>query len=202
MRITIEPLNVERDRTIVHGWVTDPRCRFWGMTQATLADIEAEYRLIGDHPHHHAHLGRVNDEPAFLVETYDPARSDLAGLELVPELRPGDLGMHVLIAPTDGAPVAGWTTAIFASVLRFCFADATVRRVVVEPDLRNRAIRSKNVAAGFVELRELELPGKTAMLSVCTREAFLHNDTPSGDTPSVGGPSVDGVRLAVGGGAA
>jgi len=189
MRITLEPLDVERHLTSVHGWVTDPRCSFWGMAQAGPDDVVAEYSRIRQHAHHHAHLGRVEGEPAFLAETYDPARSDLAGLVRVPELRPGDLGMHVLIAPTDGAPVAGWTTAIFRTVLRFCFADATVRRVVVEPDVRNVAIRRKNLEAGFVELRELPLPGKTAMLSVCTREAFVRTDSPSADR----------ARLAVGG---
>jgi hypothetical protein len=172
MRITVEPLAIGRHLATLHRWVTDPRCSFWGMGKASLAEVDTEYRRIEAHPHHHAHLGRVDGAPAFLAETYDPARSDLAGLVLVPELRPGDLGMHVLIAPTDGEPISGWTTAIFQAVLRFCFADPSVRRVVVEPDVRNRAIRRKNTEAGFVELRELPLPGKTAMLSVCTRQAF------------------------------
>ena len=169
MRLTIEPLDIERDLPLLHAWVTHPRSVYWMMQDASPADVREEYGGILADPHHDAFLGRADGDPAFLVETYDPAFSPLAGL---PELEPGDLGMHVLVAPPDGDPLPGFTTQVFAAVLEHCFADPSVRRVVVEPDARNAAIRRKNVDFGFVELREVPLPGKTAMLSVCTREAY------------------------------
>lgn len=169
MRLTIEPLDVPRHAPLLHAWVTHPRSVFWMMQGATPAEVREEYDGIAADPHHDAFLGRADGQPAFLVETYDPAYSPLADL---PELQPGDLGMHVLVAPPDGDPVRGFTTQVFGAVLEHCFADPAVRRVVVEPDARNDAIRRKNVAAGFVELREVALPGKTAVLSVCTREAY------------------------------
>jgi siderophore synthetase component len=173
MRIAIEPLDVESHIGTLHRWFTDPRSVYWGMLSATPADVAAEYHRIAEHPHHHAWLGRVDGIPAFLVETYDPARSELAGLtHLVDDLADGDLGMHVLVAPASGDPVAGHTTAIFRAVMEHCFREPTVRRVVVEPDARNLAIRRKNTDAGFTEVREIRLSGKTAMLSVCTRTAF------------------------------
>ncbi|UMG93804.1 GNAT family N-acetyltransferase [Nocardioides sp. TF02-7] len=166
MRTTTEPLDVDRDLGRLHRWVTHPRSVFWGMQGASVQQVAAEYRRIADDPHHDAFLGRVDGEPAFLVERYDPACSPLAAL---PELREGDVGMHVLVAPPEGEPRPGFTDAAFAAALDQCFADPAARRVVVEPDTRNDRIRAKNVAAGFVELREVALPGKTAMLSVCTR---------------------------------
>ncbi len=169
MKLTIEPLDVIRDARLLHAWVTHPRSVFWMMQDATLDDVRREYGDIAANPHHHAFLGRVDGRPAFLVETYDPAYSPLANL---PELRPGDLGMHVLVEPPDGDPVPGFTAQVFAAVMEHCFADQGVRRVVVEPDARNAAIRQKNVDAGFVELGEVALPGKTALLSICTREAY------------------------------
>ncbi|KAA1420283.1 GNAT family N-acetyltransferase [Nocardioides humilatus] len=169
MRLTIEPLDLQRDLDLLHGWVTHPRSVFWMMQGASLADVRKEYGDILANPHHDAFLGRADGRPAFLVETYDPAHSVLAGR---PELAAGDLGMHVLVAPPDGAPVAGFTPQVFAAVMEHCFADPSVRRVVVEPDAGNAAIRRKNVDAGFVELLEVPLPGKTAMLSACTREAY------------------------------
>ncbi|WP_408897688.1 GNAT family N-acetyltransferase [Nocardioides sp. R1-1] len=169
MRISIEPLDVERDLDLLHAWVTHPRSVYWMMQDAQREDVRDEYAAIAANPHHDAWLGRVDGVPAFLAETYDPAHSPLAGL---PELAAGDLGMHVLVAPPAGAPVPGLTTAVFDAVMRHCFADPAVRRIVVEPDARNEPIRAKNVAAGFVELREVDLPGKTAMLSVCSRAAF------------------------------
>ncbi|MFJ9313710.1 GNAT family N-acetyltransferase [Pimelobacter simplex] len=167
--ITIEPLDVERDLDVLHAWVTHPRSVCWMMQGASRADVRDEYDGIVANPHHHAWLGRVDGRPTFLAETYDPAHSPLAGL---PEIADGDLGMHVLVAPPAGQPEPGLTTRVFTAVMAHCFADPSVRRVVVEPDVRNEAIRAKNAAAGFVELREVPLEAKTAMLSACTRAAF------------------------------
>ncbi|MFC5729175.1 MULTISPECIES: GNAT family N-acetyltransferase [Nocardioides] len=167
--ITIEPLDLDRDLALLHAWVTHPRSVFWMMQDAAPDDVREEYARILADPHHDARLGLVDGRPSFLVETYDPWHSALGGL---PELQPGDVGMHVLVAPPDRDPEPGFTTRVFGAVLAHCFEDPAVRRVVVEPDVRNAAIRAKNVAAGFTELREVPVPGKTAMLSVCTREAW------------------------------
>jgi siderophore synthetase component len=172
MRITIELLDIDAHLDTVHAWVTHRRSAYWMMLEATREDVAAEYARIAAHPHHDAWLGRVDGQPAFLCETYDPARSELAGITDLPDLVSGDLGMHVLVPSPPGEPVPGFTTAVFRAVMRHCFADEGVRRVVVEPDAGNLAIRRKNTEAGFVELRTISIGAKTAMLSVCTREAF------------------------------
>ncbi|MBM0123846.1 GNAT family N-acetyltransferase [Pimelobacter simplex] len=176
--ITLEPLDVERDLDLLHAWVTHPRSVYWMMQDATRDDVRSEYDGIVADPHHDAWLGRVDGRPAFLAETYDPAHSPLADL---PELRHGDLGMHVLVAPPAGPAVPGLTTAVFDAVMAHCFEDPAVRRVVVEPDARNDRIRAKNLAAGFVEIREIPLPGKTAMLSVCTRGSWSSSSSRRSD---------------------
>lgn len=166
MRLTIEPLDLDADLALLHQWVTHPRSVYWQMQDASLADVATEYRLIAENPHHDAWLGRVDGVPAFLAETYDPAHSEIAHLA---ELQPGDLGMHVLVAPTD-APVRGFTRAVFRAVLDHCFAVPAVRRVVVEPDARNERIRALNREFGFRELRTITLPTKEAVLSVRHRD--------------------------------
>ncbi|MDQ6523759.1 GNAT family N-acetyltransferase [Nocardioides sp. LHD-245] len=165
--VTLEPVDVERDLDLLHAWVTHPRSAYWMMQDASRDDVGREYAGILANPHHDAWLGRVDGRPVFLAETYDPAHSPLAGL---PEVGDGDLGMHLLVAPPAGSPVRGLTTTVFDAVMAHCFADPAVRRVVVDPDARNERIRAKNVAAGFVEVREVALPGKTAVLSVCSRD--------------------------------
>lgn len=168
MRLTVEPLDPLRDLALLHAWVTHPRSVFWGMQDATPEQVHDEYARIADDPHHDALLGRADGVPAFVMERYDPAHSPLAG---VPELRPGDVGMHVLVAPTD-TPVHGFTSAVMRRVMQECFADEAVLRVVVEPDARNGKIAVLNAAVGFVVARTVELPDKTAALSFCTREGF------------------------------
>jgi hypothetical protein len=166
--IGLEPLDVDRDLHLLHAWVTHPRSVFWQMQGASAADVATEYRRIAADPHHDAWLGRVDGAPAFLAETYDPAHSELAGL---PELRPGDLGMHVLVSPTE-TPVRGFTRRVFRAVMAHCFTDPAVARVVVEPDVRNHRIAALNAEAGFVVSRTVTLPTKEAALSFCSRGAF------------------------------
>jgi RimJ/RimL family protein N-acetyltransferase len=173
-RVTLEPVDVERDAGLLHRWVTHPRSVFWQMTDASVADVAREYEHIAGHPHHDAWLGRVDGAPAFLAETYDPARSELVGLTGLPELREGDLGMHVLVAPTD-RPVPGFTRRVLGAVMDHCFADPAVARVVVEPDVRNARIARLNAEAGFTVARVVALPGKDAALSFCTRAAFARS---------------------------
>ncbi|WP_229054525.1 GNAT family N-acetyltransferase [Aeromicrobium sp. Leaf350] len=172
--IGFEPLDLDRHLELLHAWVTHPRSVYWEMQDATPDDVRAEYARIAADPHHHALLGTVDGRPAFLMEHYDPAHSELAGHLVHSD---GYVGMHVLVAPRedDAEPVPGFTDAVFAAVMHRLFDDPPVTRVVVEPDARNEAIRAKNVAAGFVELGEIDLPTKTAMLSTCSREAFAHS---------------------------
>jgi hypothetical protein len=167
-RFTIEPLDLRRDLALVHAWVTHPNSVYWEMAGFTPAQVAHEYSAIRDHPHHDAFLGRADGLPCFLTERYDPAHGTLAGL---PEVRDGDVGMHLLVAPTD-TPVPGFTRAVMRAVMRFCFADPAVRRVVVDPDVRNARIAAINAAAGFVVARTVTLPTKDAALSFCTREEF------------------------------
>ncbi|MBA3780330.1 MAG: acetyltransferase [Nocardioides sp.] len=169
--IAVEPLHVDQHAALLHAWVTHPRSVYWQMQDATPADVARDYALVADSPHHDAFLGRVDGTPVFLAETYDPAHSELAGAS---ELRAGDLGMHLLVAPTE-QPVAGFTRRIFAAVMTHCFTDPAVRRVVVEPDVRNTRIATLNVEAGFRVVREMPLHGKTAALSFATRADWDHS---------------------------
>ena len=84
------------------------------------------------------------------------------------DVQPGDVGMHVLVAPADKR-IPGFTWAVFVQIMDFLFSDERVERVVVEPDVSNDAIHPINRRAGFVYHRQIELPGKTAWFATCTR---------------------------------
>jgi RimJ/RimL family protein N-acetyltransferase len=173
--LQLRPLDLERDLDLLHAWLTHPRSVYWEMQDATRDDVAEEYAAICASGHHDAFLGLAGAKPQFLVERYDPQHSPLAEL---PEIEEGDVGMHLLVAPTD-EPKHGFTRAVMQLVMRFCLAEPAVRRVVVEPDARNEAITALNKAAGFVVLRQVELATKTAALSVATRESFADSDLES-----------------------
>lgn len=166
---TFRPLDPLKDAELLHAWVTHPKAAFWMMQDASLVDVERAYMEIAADEHHHALLGLDEDGvPAFLMERYDPVHRELVGLY---EPLPGDVGMHFLTPPTD-RPVRGFTRSVITAVMAHLFEDPDVRRVVVEPDVSNKAVHALNEAVGFVPEREIQKPEKKALLSFCTREQF------------------------------
>ncbi|MCX4751578.1 acetyltransferase [Kitasatospora sp. NBC_01287] len=167
-QFAVRPLDLAEDAELLHSWVTHPKAPFWMMQGRSVVEVAAEYRAILEHPHHDAFIGLAEGQPAFLVERYDPAHVELVGL-YPPE--PGDIGMHFLCAPTD-APVHGFTRVVITTVMAFLLDDPAVRRVVVEPDVRNTAVHALNAAVGFEPVGPISKPEKEALLSFCTREQF------------------------------
>ncbi|MEM7151287.1 MAG: GNAT family N-acetyltransferase [Myxococcota bacterium] len=173
-RLAMRPLALPEDLPIVHDWVRRDYARFWGLTHSTLEEVAQTYRAITSTSNVHVFLGHRNGVPAFLVECYRPFSSELAALY---EANPGDRGMHVLLAPPRN-PVHGFSRAVFRLILEYSFSDPDADRMVVEPDVRNTKIRALNRAHGFREVGTIAVPvtatapGKTAMLSLCTRGDF------------------------------
>jgi hypothetical protein len=167
--LSLARVDPRADAAVLHAWLSHPASAFWQMTHLTAQDVRDYLAGVAADPYQNAWLGRVDGAPTFLVETYDPACLLLTD---VPELEPGDLGMHLLVAPPGTAPVHGLTSAVMAATVRFCFERLGARRVVVEPDVANARVAAKNAAAGFRVLRDLDLPGKRAHLAVCTRADF------------------------------
>ncbi|MEU6846373.1 GNAT family N-acetyltransferase [Streptomyces sp. NPDC046716] len=167
-KLTLRPVDPQADAELLHRWVTDPKAAFWLMQNAKLEDVEREYMSIAAAEHHDAFLGLHDGEPAFLMERYDPRHVELVGLY---EPEPGDIGMHFLTAPSE-IRISGFTRAVITAVMEHLFTDPAVRRVVVEPDVRNTAVHALNEAVGFVPEREIDKPEKKALLSFCTREQF------------------------------
>ncbi|MFD0353827.1 GNAT family N-acetyltransferase [Streptomyces sp. NPDC127110] len=165
---SIRPLDPFSDAELLHGWVTHPKAAFWMMQDCSLTEVEREYVRITAHEHHHAFIGLHEGRPAFLMESYDPSQLELVGLY---DAQPGDVGMHFLVAPSD-TPISGFTRAVITTVMASLFADPATERVVVEPDVRNKAVHALNEAVGFVPEGPVRKPEKEALLSFCTRAQF------------------------------
>ena len=173
--LCLRALCVPGDIAVVHDWVSRDYARFWGLVGSDLCGVERVYREITAAEHVSVYLGLHAGRPSFLVETYVPAYEPI-GRHYAAE--PGDRGMHVLVAPTR-ARIPGFTWAVFTLVLDFLFSDQGVQRIVVEPDVRNEKIIALNQRAGFEPKTRVRLsatataPGKIALLSFCTRAAYL-----------------------------
>jgi Acetyltransferase (GNAT) domain len=170
MTFTFRCLDAEADAPLLHSWVTQPYASFWGMLSASVEDVVQEYGNIQASGHHHALLGLDGGVPAFLMEEYLPASSPLAAVYPV---LPGDVGMHLLVAPPSAAPLRGYTAAVMDAVLARLFSKPEVDRVVVEPDARNTRIHALNERLGFQPAGVVNLPDKEALLSFCSRHDYL-----------------------------
>ena len=79
----------------------------------------------------------------------------------------GHIRVTLVLARVSPA-VRRWMETVLAAL----FAEPSVRRVVVEPDVRNDKIHQLNRYAGFVYHGEIALPHKRAALAFCTRAQF------------------------------
>ncbi|MDR7304064.1 GNAT family N-acetyltransferase [Haloactinomyces albus] len=165
---TVRRVELPTDLALLYGWLTHPKSVFWMMQAAQLADVESMFRDIAATTGHDAFLGCHAGQPAFLIETYDPANCEVAE---VYESAPGDIGMHFLTAPTEH-PVHGFTLAVLRTVVEHLFADPSNERIVVEPDVRNHPVHVLNEAVGFRVISRVSLRDKDAYLSTCTREQY------------------------------
>jgi hypothetical protein len=166
--LSLRPFDLTEDVTTLHTWVTQPYAQYWGLLNASVEDVRAEYLRIENTGYHRVFLGEHDGRPAFLMERYEPAYDAVGKLY---DVAPGDIGMHVLVAPPD-VRIPGFTGAIFETILDSLFSDPLVDRIVVEPDVRNTKIQALNERKGFRKHSIVDLPGKQAWLSFCTRDQY------------------------------
>lgn len=164
----LTPFLLQRDIAAVHRWVNMDYARYWGMQGSSLENVTSCYQKLCSNEAVYA--GFYNGELAFVVELYDPQR-DL--LRYYYAHQQGDLGMHILLAPTV-QPVRHFSRSVFTGVMQCLFAMPQVQRIVVEPDARNEKIHRLNRMAGFVYHQRIYLPHKIACLATATLAQFFY----------------------------
>ncbi|MFF4573101.1 GNAT family N-acetyltransferase [Streptomyces sp. NPDC001410] len=182
--VRIRPLDPAADAEVVHAWVSDERAAFWGMTGLTRAQVAEIYAHMAGLDTHHAHLVIKDGEPAALLQTYEP---DADRVGECYEVRPGDIGVHLLLAPAAaGGPRPGWTAALLTAMTSYVLLDLDRRRVVVDPDVRNTKAIARFERQGFrrgpevvlpeIDIPDVYLPEKRAQLAFLEREVAFPGD--------------------------
>lgn len=170
----------EMDAHQVQQWTCQPYARYWGMLESSVADVAEFYARLNATPGSVAYLGLFNGAPCFLLERYDPATDPVGTCYRV---RPGDVGMHLLIAPAQQA-LHGFSLAVMRTVMAYLFSQPETARVVVEPDWRNHKIHALNRRVGFVHRRRVKIGDKTAYLAFCSREQHVATQRWQADLPN------------------
>ncbi|MBO4207702.1 GNAT family N-acetyltransferase [Micromonospora echinofusca] len=175
---------------LLHGWVTEPRAAFWGMGSHTIDEVRGIYEFIDRLATHHAYLVLLDGQPIGLFQTYQP-EADPVGERY--RVQPGDVGMHLLLAP-GRRPPRGLTTVVGPALARFLFRDATRTRIVVEPDVRNHHALRRLEREGFTFAAEIDMPDKRAQLAFLTRARFESDHPVPGQVPDAALPRLPDGR--------
>jgi hypothetical protein len=182
--VRILPLDPQADADVLHAWVSEERAAFWGMNGLSRARIREIYAHLDTLPTHHAFLAVVDGTPAALLQTYDPEADRIGECY---EVRPGDIGLHLLVAPAgQSGPRPGWTSALLTAFAAYCLLGLDRRRIVVDPDVRNEKAIARFVRQGFakgpavvlpeIDIPDVYLPEKHAQLAFLTREVAFPGD--------------------------
>ncbi len=171
----LRPVDAASDAALLHGWFTQPRARFWGMAERSLEEVADIYGWIAEQDHLTADLVLLEGRPVGLVQTYDPA-VDPIGEHY--DRQPGDLGAHLFLA--DDAARAGTTAKLMTFLAARLFADLSVRRIVLEPDVDNEKSLALLLRLGaelgpVVEIPPPlpDLPAKTAQFAFLARPGVV-----------------------------
>ncbi|MBC9728040.1 GNAT family N-acetyltransferase [Streptomyces sp. TRM68367] len=176
--VRLLPLDTRADAAVIHRWMSGERAAFWGMNGLTRDQVAGIYAHMGTLDTHHAFLVVKDGEPAALLHTYEPGADRVGEVYAV---EPGDIGIHLLLAPAGpGGARPGWTSALVAVMVSYVLLGLDRTRIVVDPDVGNERAIARFLRQGFtpgpaVELREVDLPDvylpeKKAQLAFLTRE--------------------------------
>ncbi|WP_406404414.1 acetyltransferase [Streptomyces sp. NBC_00879] len=167
--VRIVPVDPAADAGLIHGWVTEERARYWGMTDHSREQVLETYEYLDSLTTHHAFLVERDGEPVALFQKYEPDADPVGECY---DVQPGDVGVHLLIGPANGAPQRGFTGELLSAFIAYALSDPAHRRIVVEPDARNTKAIERMVRAGFVLGPEIDKPEKRARLAFLSRDAM------------------------------
>ncbi|WP_030251528.1 GNAT family N-acetyltransferase [Streptomyces sp. NRRL S-455] len=179
--VRILPLDPEADSGVVHRWVSEDRAVFWGMNGLTEQQVAGIYAHMATLTTHHAFLLVRDGEPVALLQTYEPEADRVSECY---DVRPGDIGIHLLIAPAGpGGARSGWTARLVAAIAEYVLLGLDRRRVVVDPDVRNEKAVTRFLELGFtqgpvvvlpeIDLPDVYLPEKKAQLAFLDRQTLF-----------------------------
>lgn len=166
--IHIRPFNIQSDIKMLHSWVVLDYAIFWGMQNYTLKEVKEEYEIVLKSNHYDAFVGFYNNKPAFILERYSPEQDSIGNIYNVEK---GDCGVHIIVAPPQ-EKIEHFTWYVFTTIMDFIFKEDEVKRILVEPDIRNKKMFALCQRIGFKLNRVVELPDKTAQLAFLERPVY------------------------------
>ncbi|KUL40816.1 GNAT family N-acetyltransferase [Actinoplanes awajinensis] len=167
------PLDPAVHAELVHSWVTQPRNRYWGMLDHTVDQVREIYAFVAGLDSHHAYLMLIDEQPIGVFQTYQPEHDPVSECY---DVQGGDFGVHLMFSPGD-RELPHLTSVAMPALHEFAFLDPAVRRLIVEPDIRNEKAITRMERQGFELGPTIDLGHKQARLAFLTRTRWesLHH---------------------------
>jgi len=172
MQVTFRPLGLD-DLDDLRRWLNSPHVyEWWGVTSgpgslggpgadaATSAQVYEKYApaIASDAATTHRHVIEVDGRAVGLIQHYrladEPEYATAIG-----EAAPGAAGIDVFVGELDTVGRGVGAAAIDAYVRTVVFADPSNNRATAGPHPRNRRSCRAFEKAGFVAVREVDVPG-------------------------------------------
>ena len=173
MELTFRPLGLD-DLDDLRRWLNSPHVyEWWGVTSgpgslggpgadaATAAQVYEKYApaiAAGDAATTHRHVIEVDGRAVGLVQHHRLA-DRLEYATAIGEAAPGAAGIDVFVGELDTVGRGVGAAAIDAYVRTFVFTDPRITRATAGPHPRNRRSCRAFENAGFVAVREVDVPG-------------------------------------------
>lgn len=173
--LTIRNL-AKTDLPMIYAWLTQPRAKFWGLTNKSFDFISKKYGSPG--PGQEFAIVEMNSEPVAFVIIYSMQWDEIA--EFLPETRDCDVGVHLLMAPPPrhGDVIHNLPISVLCAVREHIYQTRpqTVD-IYADPDVYNIKAIDRFLQAGFNLHRVIHLPSKSAQM------LKINRTRPSGHRP-------------------
>lgn len=166
--VQIRHFRISEDSEILHQWVNQDYAIFWGMQGSTLPEVRKEYAKLMEPDHYDVFVGVYQEKPVFVLERYNPTL-DPVGKHY--NATKSDCGIHIIVAPPQ-VKIPDFTWYLFQTIMDFVFENPSIRKILVEPDIRNKKMFAICQRIGFELDKIIELPHKTAQLAFLQKERY------------------------------
>ncbi|MEC3885752.1 GNAT family N-acetyltransferase [Halobacillus sp. HZG1] len=161
----------EKDVELLYDWMHQKHISpFWKLN-LPVEELRSWVRKSVEADHKDGYIGTYNGEPVCYLIAYAIEKDPIKGYY---HDQSGDLGMHLLIGPRhllnkeDGL-------SLVRAMIYFLFDRYPAKRIIGEPDRRNRIVIPILKEVGGENLGRIDLQGKQASLIVGAKEAFEHS---------------------------
>ncbi|WP_368504997.1 GNAT family N-acetyltransferase [Alkalihalophilus sp. As8PL] len=167
--ISFREVELEKDLEKLHQWHhQDHVIPFWKQN-FMLPDYKVHLQKLLADQHQTLYIGHLDDEPMSYFERYW-TEDDLIANYYDAEV--GDQGIHLLIGP-DAFLGKGLALPLVRAMTAFGFQHPETKKIIAEPDIRNKKMIHVFEKCGFEAVKEVDLPDKRGLLMFCDREEFL-----------------------------